>query len=86
MILILRDTPYFSVILLMIAVLLFYSIRSIKRREININVFFRGKPSPDIFVVCASRFATPPTQPSCCLVFEDSPAGVRAAIGKSLFT
>lgn len=38
-----------------------------------------GKPAPDIFIVAARRF---PDQPSTkdCLVFEDAPNGVTAAI------
>ncbi len=35
-----------------------------------------GKPAPDIFRVVARRLGA---DPSCCLVFEDSPAGVQAA-------
>ncbi|XP_063224376.1 pseudouridine-5'-phosphatase-like isoform X2 [Bacillus rossius redtenbacheri] len=38
----------------------------------------QGKPHPDIFLVCASRFPDRP-QPHQCLVLEDAPNGVAAA-------
>ncbi|CAG9811812.1 unnamed protein product [Chironomus riparius] len=42
-----------------------------------------GKPSPDIFIVAASRFDDMPNFQNC-LVFEDSPSGVQAAIAADM--
>ncbi|MFT7687754.1 MAG: pseudouridine-5'-monophosphatase [Candidatus Azotimanducaceae bacterium] len=36
----------------------------------------RGKPAPDIFLLCAKRLGL---EPSMCIAFEDSPTGVKAA-------
>lgn len=36
----------------------------------------RGKPHPDIFLLCAERMGV---EPSACIVFEDAIPGIRAA-------
>ena len=41
----------------------------------------RGKPAPDLFLYAAQRLTT---EPDRCLVIEDSPAGIEAAIAAGM--
>jgi beta-phosphoglucomutase-like phosphatase (HAD superfamily) len=41
----------------------------------------RGKPDPEIYLLVASELDVPPAN---CLVIEDSPAGVKAALAAGM--
>lgn len=41
----------------------------------------RGKPAPDLFLLAAERIAH---QPAGCVVFEDSPSGIAAAVAAGM--
>ena len=43
-----------------------------------------GKPAPDIYKLCASKFDPKPETLSACLAFEDSPAGVKSGISAGM--
>ena len=45
-----------------------------------------GKPDPQTFLVCASRFSSPPENMKQCLVFEDSVAGVESGNSAGAYT
>jgi len=42
------------------------------------------KPSPEIYQLCASRFPSPPSSPTNCLVLEDAPNGVQAGLAAGM--
>ena len=44
--------------------------------------YSRGKPFPDSFIAAAEHFGVPRSQ---CVVFEDSPAGIKAAKNAGMF-
>ena len=44
----------------------------------------QGKPAPDIFLAAAQKIGHELIDPSTCLVFEDSPSGVQAALNAKM--
>lgn len=44
--------------------------------RVGSDLVARGKPSPDLFLLAAHRLSV---DPACCVVLEDSPAGIEAA-------
>ena len=45
-----------------------------------------NKPSPDIYLVCAKRFPTPPKSLDSCVIFEDSLTGITGAVASGMKT
>lgn len=44
----------------------------------------KGKPDPEIFLTAAAAWTDAPPKPAACLVFEDAPSGVAAAIAAGM--
>ncbi|KAJ3051585.1 glutathione synthase [Rhizophlyctis rosea] len=44
----------------------------------------RGKPSPDLFIAAAETINGDLSNPQSCLVFEDAPSGVQAALNAGM--
>lgn len=49
--------------------------------EVTGDEIERGKPEPDIFLLAASRLGV---EPAACVVLEDAPAGVAAAVAAGM--
>jgi beta-phosphoglucomutase len=49
---------------------------------VTIDDVERGKPDPEVYNVLLKQFGLPPKE---CLAIEDSPAGIRAALGAGLW-
>jgi HAD superfamily hydrolase (TIGR01509 family) len=52
-----------------------------RRNLFSAAMVARGKPAPDLFLYAAQSLAT---APECCLVVEDSPAGIDAAVAAGM--
>ena len=52
-----------------------------RRNLFSAAMVARGKPAPDLFLYAAHYLAT---APECCLVVEDSPAGIDAAVAAGM--
>ena len=50
-------------------------------RLFSATMVVRGKPAPDLFLYAAQQLTT---APDCCLVIEDSPAGIDAALAAGM--
>jgi len=52
-----------------------------RRNLFSAAMVARGKPAPDLFLYAAQSLAT---APECCLVVEDSPAGIDGAVAAGM--
>jgi HAD superfamily hydrolase (TIGR01509 family) len=50
-------------------------------RLFSATMVARGEPAPDLFLYAAQQLTT---APDCCLVIEDSPAGIDAALAAGM--
>ena len=50
-------------------------------RVFSVDDVQRGKPSPDLYLLAASRYGA---EPACCAVIEDTPTGVTAGVAAGM--